>query len=72
MALITEGRSYWWIVRDLGISKNAAADIARRGAVDNFATPLADIGSRGELPILVRPFTLKLQNAKCNWRSLSQ
>jgi DNA invertase Pin-like site-specific DNA recombinase len=32
MALITEGRSYRWIARDLGISKNTVADIARRAS----------------------------------------
>lgn len=31
MALIAEGRSYRWIARDLGISKNTVGDIARRG-----------------------------------------
>jgi DNA invertase Pin-like site-specific DNA recombinase len=30
MALIAEGRSYRWIARDLGISKNAAGDVAKR------------------------------------------
>lgn len=30
MALISEGRSYRWVVRDLGISKNTVADIAKR------------------------------------------
>ncbi|MBP2448460.1 DNA-binding CsgD family transcriptional regulator [Rhizobium leguminosarum] len=30
MALIAEGRSYRWIAADLGISKDAVADIARR------------------------------------------
>lgn len=30
MALITEGRSYRWIARDLGISKNTVADIVKR------------------------------------------
>ncbi len=31
MALVGEGRSYRWIARDLGISKNTVADIAKRG-----------------------------------------
>jgi DNA-binding CsgD family transcriptional regulator len=30
MAMIAEGRSYRWIARDLGISKNTVADIVRR------------------------------------------
>lgn len=30
MALISEGRSYRWVARDLGISKNTVADIAKR------------------------------------------
>ncbi len=30
MALIAEGRSYRWIARNLGISKNAAGDVAKR------------------------------------------
>lgn len=30
LALIAEGRSYRWIARDLGISKNTAADIVKR------------------------------------------
>jgi len=30
MALIEEGRSYRWIARDLGISKNTVGDIVRR------------------------------------------
>ena len=30
LALITEGRSYRWIARDLAISKNTVADIAKR------------------------------------------
>lgn len=30
MALIAEGRSYRWIARDLGISKNTVAEIAKR------------------------------------------
>lgn len=30
MALIAEGRSYRWVARDLGISKNTVADIAKR------------------------------------------
>ena len=30
MALIAEGRSYRWIARDLGISKNTVNDIVKR------------------------------------------
>ena len=30
MALIADGRSYRWIARDLGISKNTVAEIAKR------------------------------------------
>jgi len=30
MAFIKEGRSYRWIARDLGISKNTVLDIAKR------------------------------------------
>ena len=30
LALIDEGRSYRWIARDLAISKNTVADIAKR------------------------------------------
>ncbi|ASY67354.1 putative DNA-invertase from lambdoid prophage Rac [Sinorhizobium fredii] len=30
LALIAEGRSYRWIARDLGISKNTVADVAQR------------------------------------------
>jgi len=30
IALIEEGRSYRWIARDLGISKNTVLDIAKR------------------------------------------
>ncbi|UCA47478.1 recombinase family protein [Pseudochrobactrum sp. XF203] len=30
MTLISEGRSYRWVARDLGISKNTVADIAKR------------------------------------------
>lgn len=30
MALIAEGRSYRWIARDIGISKNTVAEIAKR------------------------------------------
>ncbi|PRA75837.1 DNA resolvase [Ochrobactrum sp. MYb29] len=30
MALLSEGRSYRWVARDLGISKNTVADIAKR------------------------------------------
>lgn len=32
MTLIAEGRSYRWIARDLRISKNTVADIARRAS----------------------------------------
>jgi len=30
MALVGEGRSYRWIARDLGISKNTVMDIVQR------------------------------------------
>jgi putative DNA-invertase from lambdoid prophage Rac len=30
MALVAEGRSYRWIARDLGISKNTVSDVAKR------------------------------------------
>lgn len=30
MAMIAEGRSYRWIARDLGISKNTVADVVKR------------------------------------------
>lgn len=30
LALIDEGRSYRWIARDLGISKNTVADVVQR------------------------------------------
>jgi DNA invertase Pin-like site-specific DNA recombinase len=30
MAMVAEGRSYRWIARDLGISKNTVADIVQR------------------------------------------
>lgn len=35
MELIEEGRSYRWIARDLAISKNTVADIAKRNRVEN-------------------------------------
>lgn len=35
MASVAEGRSYRWIARDLGISKNTAADIAKRNRVES-------------------------------------
>lgn len=34
MSLIAEGRSYRWIARDLGISKNTVADIVQRNRID--------------------------------------
>lgn len=34
MALIAEGRSYRWIARDLGISKNTVAEVVRRNRID--------------------------------------
>jgi len=34
LALIVEGRSYRWIARDLAISKNTVADIAKRSRVE--------------------------------------
>jgi putative DNA-invertase from lambdoid prophage Rac len=43
MALIEEGRSYRWIARDLGISKNTVLDIVQRTrnpAIQNAAHPL--------------------------------
>ncbi|MFF2324179.1 recombinase family protein [Agrobacterium sp. NPDC058088] len=36
MALIAEGRSYRWIARDLGISKNTVGDIAKRSVAENM------------------------------------
>lgn len=36
MALIAEGRSYRWIARDLGISKNTVRDIAKRSVAENM------------------------------------
>lgn len=36
MALIAEGRSYRWIARDLGISKNTVVDIAKRSVAENM------------------------------------
>jgi putative DNA-invertase from lambdoid prophage Rac len=38
MALIEEGRSYRWIARDLGISKNTVMEIAKRSQATNAAT----------------------------------
>jgi DNA-binding CsgD family transcriptional regulator len=38
MALIEEGRSYRWIARDLGISKNTVLAIAQRSLVKNGST----------------------------------
>ena len=38
MALIEEGRSYRWIARDLGISKNTVLAIAQRSLVKNVST----------------------------------
>nr|WP_245430506.1 recombinase family protein [Rhizobium tropici] len=35
MASIAEGRSYRWIARDLGISKNTVADIAKRDRIES-------------------------------------
>ncbi|CAN7591667.1 recombinase family protein [Pararhizobium sp. LjRoot238] len=35
MELVEEGRSYRWIARDLAISKNTVADIAKRNRVEN-------------------------------------
>jgi len=35
LALIEEGRSYRWIARDLAISKNTVADIAKRDRVES-------------------------------------
>lgn len=40
MALIEEGRSYRWIARDLGISKNTVADIVVRNRLEE-RIPLA-------------------------------
>ena len=43
MALIEEGRSYRWIARDLGISKNTVLDIVqrtRKTAIQNTDLPL--------------------------------
>lgn len=37
VALIAEGRSYRWIARDLGISKNTVAEIAKRHRAANDA-----------------------------------
>ncbi len=37
LALIAEGRSYRWIARDLAISKNTVADIAKRDRTTNDA-----------------------------------
>lgn len=34
MEAITDGRSYRWIARDLGISKNTVLDIAKRHRQD--------------------------------------
>jgi len=34
MALIAEGRSYRWIARDLGVSKNTVADVVHRNRID--------------------------------------
>ncbi|WP_245280320.1 recombinase family protein [Pseudorhizobium pelagicum] len=33
--LVKEGRSYRWIARDLAMSKNTAADIAKQNRVEN-------------------------------------
>lgn len=38
VTLIAESRSYRWIARDLGISKNAVAEIAKRHRTANDAT----------------------------------
>ncbi|WP_433850757.1 recombinase family protein [Brucella pseudogrignonensis] len=38
VTLIAEGRSYRWIARDLGISKNTVAEIAKRHRTANDAT----------------------------------
>lgn len=35
MASVAEGRSYRWIARDLGISKNTVADIAKRDRLES-------------------------------------
>ena len=35
MASVAEGRSYRWIARDLGISKNTVADIAKRERIES-------------------------------------
>ena len=35
LALIAAGRSYRWIARDIGISKNTVADIAKRNLAEN-------------------------------------
>lgn len=37
MTLIAEGRSYRWIARDLGISKNTVADIVQRSRQEDVA-----------------------------------
>ncbi len=43
MALIEEGRSYRWIARDLGISKNTVADIVKRRRLEEAgAQPTSD------------------------------
>jgi DNA-binding CsgD family transcriptional regulator len=34
LALVAEGRSYRWIARDLGLSKNTVAAIVGRARVD--------------------------------------
>ncbi|WP_245423713.1 helix-turn-helix domain-containing protein [Rhizobium subbaraonis] len=44
MALTAQGRSYRWIARDLGISKNTVADIVKRESRDDAAAPPAGVG----------------------------
>ncbi|TZG32475.1 recombinase family protein [Agrobacterium sp. B1(2019)] len=43
MALIAEGRSYRWIARDLGISKNTVADVVKRFRQDNAELATTEI-----------------------------
>ncbi|WEX91265.1 recombinase family protein [Sinorhizobium garamanticum] len=40
LALVAEGRSYRWIARDLGISKNTVADIVKRSKPVESGQPL--------------------------------
>ncbi|MFG6518870.1 recombinase family protein [Sulfitobacter sp. 1A13368] len=44
---IKEGRSYRWIARDLGISKNTVSDIVKRNRQEASSSPTVGVTSAG-------------------------